>query len=138
MAIQAAYLKITRRQAVVKLTGTGQYTIDLANLVHTSASTGLVATTQSFTRANCICTISDIAYDISAAQSNVTRGSNIIWAMTPGPGAFNFTQNIGVALDQDANANVIINIAGSSDGSVILQFSKGLGFNDVDLQNVGR
>jgi len=106
--------------------------------VHTSASTGLVATTQSFTRANCICTISDIAYDISAAQSNVTRGSNIIWAMTPGPGAFNFTQNIGVALDQDANANVIINIAGSSDGAVILQFSKGLGFNDVDLQNVGR
>jgi len=138
MPIQAAYLKITRRQAVVKLTGTGQYTIDLANLVHTSASTGLVPTTQTFTRANCICTISDIAYDIATAQSNVTRGSNIIWAMTPGPGAFNFTQNIGVALDQDANANVIINIAGSTDGSVILQFSKGLGFNDVDLQNVGR
>ena len=138
MAIQAAYLKITRRQAVVKLTGTGAYTIDLANLIHTSASTGLVATTQSFTRANCVCTISDIAYDVSAAQSNVTRGSNIIWAMTPGPGAFNFTQNIGVALDQDANAHVVINIAGTSEGTVLLQFSKGLGFNDVDLQNIGR
>ena len=138
MAIQAAYLKITRRQAVVKLTGTGVYTIDLANLVHTSASSGLVATTQTFSSANCVCTISDIAYDVTTAGSNITRGSNVIWAMTPGPALYNFTQNMGVALDQDANANVVINIAGTLEGTVIIQFSKGLGFNDVDLQNIGR
>ena len=138
MAIQAAYLKITRRQAVVKLTGTGQYTINLANLVHSSNIAGLVNTTQTFSSANCVCTISDIAYDVTTAGSNITRGSNVIWAMTPGPGAYNFTQNMGVALDQDANANVVVNIAGTLDGTVLIQFSKGLGFNDVDLQNIGR
>lgn len=138
MAIQAAYLKITRRQAVVKLTGTGQYTIDLSNLIHSSNISGLVNTTQTFTRANCVCTISDIAYDVTTAASNITRGSNVIWAMTPGPASYNFTQNMGVALDQDANANVVVNIAGTLDGTVLIQFSKGLGFNDVDLQNIGR
>jgi hypothetical protein len=69
---------------------------------------------------------------------NITRGSNVIWAMTPGPASYNFTQNMGVALDQDANANVVVNIAGTLEGTVLIQFSKGLGFNDVDLQNIGR
>jgi hypothetical protein len=57
--------------------------------------------------------------------------------MNPGVGSYNFTQDIGVALDQDANANVVVNLSSTgANSSVLIGFTKGTGYNDPDLQNL--
>lgn len=119
-------LKKTRRQAAVKVTGTGSATIELADVAYAD---------QSVTSANAVLTISDIAYDVGNS-ANVSRNGNLVLALNAGQGELNLTDSIGVVLDEKANCNVIVNL-GAIEGTIILQFTKGEGFNDPDRQNQG-
>ena len=140
MAITKSILKNTKRQAVVKLVGTGTATVDIYELAYVGANTLATGSAirlhdQSVTPANVQLTITDLFYDVSNT-ANIVRNGNVIWAMSAGHGTYNFTQEIGVALDQDANANVIVNLSTTSaNSSVIIGFTKGTGYNDLDLQN---
>jgi len=141
MAVTKTILKNTKRQAVVKLVGTGQATVDIyelkyvgPNTIATGSSTMLHE--QTVVPANVVLTITDLFYDCSTT-ANITRNGNVIWAMNAGTGTFNFTQEIGVALDQDANANVVVNLSSTgANSSVLIGFTKGAGYNDPDLQNL--
>ena len=121
-------LKNTRRQAAVKITGTGQANVFLANILYP----GQYANNQ--TQGNVLWPITDIAYDVGNAGS-INRNSNIIFAMNAGQNYIGFTKDIGVSLIDDANANVNVNL-GAASGTVILQFSKESGFVDPDRQNL--
>ena len=119
-------LKNTRRQAAVKITGTGQANVFLANILYP----GQFANNQS--QGNVLWPITDIAYDVGNAAS-VNRNGNIIIAMNVGQNYIGFTKDMGVSLIDDANANVNVNM-GAASGTVILQFSKESGFVDPDRQ----
>ena len=119
-------LKNTRRQAAVKITGTGQANVFLANILYP----GQFANNQS--QGNVLWPITDITYDVGNAAS-VNRNSNIIIAMNVGQNYIGFTKDMGVSLIDDANANVNVNL-GAASGTVILQFSKESGFVDPDRQ----
>jgi hypothetical protein len=119
-------LKKTRRQAAVKVTGTGSVTIELADLAYAD---------QSVTPANVVLTVSDIFYDVGNS-ANVKRNGNILYSMNAGQSTVSLSRDIGVVLDEQANANVIVNV-GAAEGTVILLFSKGTGYNDPDRQNQG-
>ena len=56
--------------------------------------------------------------------------------MSAGQNEFNFTDNIGVVLNEKANANVVVNL-GAAEGTMIIQFTKGDGYNDPNRQNQG-
>lgn len=126
MATQKIILKNTRRQAAVKVTGTGQATIDIYELAYPD---------QTITTANLQLTITDIYYDVSTT-SNIIRNSNVVWAMNSA-GDLRFAQEIGVSLNHDANANVVVNLGGTVNSAVVIQFSKGEGYNDPNRQNQG-
>jgi len=140
MPVTKTILKNTKRQAVVKLVGTGEATISIYELAYVGANTLATGSSirlhdQSVTPANVQLTITDLFYDVSAA-ANIVRNGNVIWAMNPGQGTYNFTQEIGVALDQDANANVVVNLSTTNaNSSIVIGFTKGTGYNDIDLQN---
>lgn len=120
-------LKNTRRQAAVKVSGTGSATIDVASLAYSD---------QTVTTANLELMLTDASF-MTLANGNVTRNSNVILVMPAGSAdTFNFTSDIGVNLNESANANVVVNL-GASEGVVILQFSKGAGYNDPNRQNQG-
>lgn len=124
-------LKNTRRQAAVKVTGTGSATIDIHELRYLGANSQIDA--QSVTPANVQLTITDVAFT-TLANGNITRNGNLILVL-PAGGAdqFTFTNDFGVALDEQANSNVVVNL-GASEGVCIIQFTKGSGYNDRDLQ----
>jgi hypothetical protein len=127
-------LKITKRQAAVKVSGTGSATISIYDLAHPGPNA--ITDTQVVTPANVQLMVTDIAYSTTAA-GNITRNSNVIWVMNQSSeGEYNFTEKMGVNLNESANANVVVNLGGT-EGVCIIQFSKGAGYNDRDLQNQG-
>jgi hypothetical protein len=119
-------LKVTARQAAFAVVGSGTATISAYDMVHSR---------QTLDVANAIFTISDIAYDVNNA-ANITRGGNLIFACSAGQNELNLTDSIGVVLNDKASSNVTVNL-GASEGTIIIQFSKGEGFNDPDRQNQG-
>ena len=120
-------LKKTRRQAAVKVHGTGSATISIYDLAYAD---------QTITTANLELMITDAAFMTNTA-GNVTRNGNLILVLPSGSAdTFNFTADIGVNLNEQANSNVVVNL-GASEGVCILQFSKGAGYNDPDRQNQG-
>lgn len=121
-------LKVSARQAAFAVVGTGTATIYPGNLVHSRQ-------TLSANLANVEFTISDIAYDVGNA-ANITRGGNLVFACNAGQGELNLTDSIGCVLDDQSNANVVINL-GAAEGFMVVQFTKGLGFIDPDRQNQG-
>lgn len=122
-------LKKTRRQAAVKITGTGLANVTYTDIAYSDQTIPLN------TAGNLIWTISDIAYDVGNS-ANIKRNGNLVFAMNGGSGEFNLTDDMGVVLDENANANVTVNL-GAIEGTIIIQFSKGIGFNDPDRQNQG-
>jgi len=122
-------LKKTRRQAAVKITGTGLANVTYTDIAYADQTIPLNSA------GNLIWTISDIAYDVGNS-ANIKRGGNLVFAMNLGSGEFNLTDDMGVALDENAHSNVTVNL-GAVEGTVIIQFSKGIGFNDPDRQNQG-
>jgi hypothetical protein len=53
--------------------------------------------------------------------------------MSAGQGTVSLSRDLGVVLDEQAHANVTIH-TGTGNSSVILQFTKGEGFNDPNRQ----
>lgn len=119
-------LKVAARQAAVAVVGTGNATISVYDLIHTR---------QTIDAPNVILTISDIAYDVGNA-ANIKRDGNLVFACNAGSGEFNLTDSIGVVLDDKSSANIEVNL-GAAEGTMIIQFSKGSGYNDPDRQNQG-
>lgn len=119
-------LKNTRRQAAVVVSGTGSATINIYELAYPD---------QTITTANLQLTITDLIYDVQSA-STIMRNGNLIFTMGIGSGEFNLSDSLGVVLNEKANANVEVNL-GASNGTVILQFTKGDGYNDPNRQNQG-
>lgn len=122
----ARILKVAARQAAVAVVGTGSATISIYDLIHSR---------QTIDAANVVLTISDIAYDVGNA-ANIKRGGNLIFACSAGSGEHNLTDNIGVVLNDKANANVVVDL-GAAEGTMIIQFTKGDGYLDPDRQNQG-
>jgi len=114
-------LKNSRRQAAVKITGTGYGNVSWSDIKYAD---------QTYSTANASWPITDIVYDVGNA-ANVTRNSNIVFSMNAGQNYVGFTKDLGVSLDEQGNANVVVNL-GTTQGTVILQFSKTAGFNDPD------
>ena len=126
-------LKITKRQAAVAILGTGNATISIYELAHPGPNA--TTDTQVVTPANVSLTISDISYDVGNS-ANIKRGGNLIFACSAGSGEHNLTDSLGVVLNDQANANVEVNL-GAIEGTMIIQFTKGAGYNDRNLQNQG-
>lgn len=116
--------KITRTQAVVKITGTGSTTIDTAELAYHD---------QTVDRDNVSLTITGIVYNVGSA-ANVVRNSNVVFSMASSTyDEYQFSQSGGYSLNEEANANVIVNL-GANESSVVLQFSKEAGYIDPNRQ----
>lgn len=126
-------LKITKRQAAVAIVGTGNATISIFELAHPGPNA--ITDTQVVTPANVQLTISDICYDVGNA-ANIRRGGNLVFACSAGTGDHTLTDSYGVVLDDQANANVLVDL-GAAEGFMIIQFTKGSGYNDRNLQNQG-
>ena len=123
MAVDKYITKKTRRQAAVILNGNGQTTISIQELATSE---------QTLDVANLKLTISDIYYQ-TAAAANIVRGSNVILNLVAGYDTVKFSEDFGFVLDRNANANVVVNL-GSGENTLILQFSKGEGYNEPDRQ----
>jgi hypothetical protein len=119
-------LKVTARQAAVAVVGTGTATISVYDLIHTR---------QTIDAANVVLTISDIAYDVGNS-ANIKRGGNLVFAASTGSGEHNYTDNMGLVLNDKQSSNVDVNL-GAVEGTMVIQFTKGDGYLDPDRQNQG-
>ena len=128
MAIFKYILKNTRRQAAAKVVAN-----DANSAIITYTDIKYADQTIPLTSAgNLIWTISDIVYDV-ASYANIVRNGNVVFTMSTGQGSVSLSRDLGVVLDEQANANVTIH-TGSGNSTVIVQFTKGSGFNDPDRQ----
>jgi hypothetical protein len=128
MGIAKYILKNTRRQAAAKVVSdaVNSITITYTDIKYADQTIPLTSS------GNLIWTISDIVYDV-ANFANITRNGNTVFTMSAGQGTVSLSRDLGVVLDEQAHANVTIH-TGTGNSSVILQFSKGSGFNDPDRQ----
>lgn len=125
MAVDKYILKKSQRQAAVILNGSGQSTISVQELA---------TAIQTVDVANLKLTISDIYYQ-TAAAGNIVRGSNVILNLVAGYDTVKFSEDFGFVLDRNSNANVVVNL-GAGENSVVLQFSKGEGYNEPNRQTL--
>ena len=121
-------LKNTRRQAAVKIVSDGQ----LSNTITYTDIKYADQTIPLNTAGNLFWTISDITYDVQTS-AQIIRNGNIVFTMSAGQGTISLSRDLGVVLDEQAHANVTIQ-TGTGNSSVIVQFTKGSGFNDPDRQ----
>jgi hypothetical protein len=131
MPISKYILKKTRRQAAAKVVGTDANTITITYTDVQYADQTIPLTSAG----NLFWTITDVVYDVQSSAT-IVRNGNVVFTMSAGQGSVNLTRDLGVVLDEQAHANVVIN-TGTGNSSVIVQFSKGSGFNDPDRQNQG-
>jgi hypothetical protein len=122
----AYILKNTRRQAAVKITGTGTANVNLWDVAYSD---------QTVVPANVILAITDVYYDV-ANSANIKRNANLVLSVNAGTQMCAFSHTFGVALDEQANANVLVNL-GAVEGTMVIQFSKTAGYNDPNRQNQG-
>ena len=128
MAIFKYILKNTRRQAAAKVVAN-----DANSVIITYTDIKYADQTIPLTSAgNLVWTISDIVYDV-ANFANIVRNGNVVFTMSAGQGTVSLSRDLGVVLDEQAHANVTIH-TGTGNSSVILQFTKGEGFNDPNRQ----
>jgi len=128
MAISKYILKKSRRQAAVKIVSTDANTINITYADVKYAD----QTIPNATAGNLFWPITDILYDVPAPAS-IVRGGNLVFSMSAGQESLSFTRDLGVALDEQAHANVTIN-TGAGNSSIIVVFTKGEGFNDPNRQ----
>ena len=128
MAIFKYILKKTRRQAAAKVVAN-----DANSSIITYTDVKYADQTIPLTTAgNLFWTITDITYDVQTS-AQIVRNGNIVFTMSAGQGTISLSRDLGVVLDEQAHANVTIQ-TGTGNSSVILQFTKGSGFNDPDRQ----
>lgn len=123
MPVDKYITKNALRQAVVTLNGSGQANISMQELA---------TAIQTIDVANAQLTITGIFYQ-TASSANIIRGSNVILNLVAGYGTVKFAEDFGYSLDRNSNANVTVNL-GSGDNSIILQFTKGVGYNEPNRQ----
>jgi len=130
MAIFKYILKNTRRQAAAKVVSNDANSaiITYTDIKYADQSIPLTSA------GNLVWTISDITYDVSTS-AQIVRNGNIVFTMSAGQGTISLSRDLGVVLDEQAHANVTIQ-TGTGNSSVIVQFTKGSGFNDPDRQNL--
>jgi hypothetical protein len=128
MAIFKYILKNTRRQAAAKVVANDANSaiITYTDIKYADQSIPLTSA------GNLFWTISDITYDVSTS-AQIVRNGNIVFTMSAGQGTISFSRDLGVVLDEQAHANVTIQ-TGTGNSSVVVQFTKGSGFNDPDRQ----
>lgn len=128
MATNKYILKNTRRQAAAKVVsdGIGNTTITYTDVKYGDQTIPLASS------GNLFWTISDIAYDVTSF-ANIVRNGNVVFTMSAGQGSVSLSRDLGVVLDEQAHANVTIH-TGTGNSTVIVQFTKGSGFNDPDRQ----
>ena len=128
MAIFKYILKNTRRQAAAKVVANDANSaiITYTDIKYADQSIPLTSA------GNLFWTISDITYDVQTS-AQIVRNGNIVFTMSAGQGSVSLSRDLGVVLDEQAHANVTIQ-TGTGNSSVILQFTKGSGFNDPDRQ----
>jgi hypothetical protein len=128
MGISKYILKNTRRQAAAKVVSdaVNNITITYTDVKYADQSIPLTST------GNLIWTISDIVYDVTNF-ANIVRNGNVVFTMSTGQGTVSLSRDLGIVLDEQANANVTIH-TGAGNSTVIVQFTKGSGFNDPDRQ----
>ena len=128
MGIAKHILKNTRRQAAAKVVSdaVNNITITYTDVKYADQSIPLTSA------GNLIWTISDIVYDV-ASFANIIRNGNVVFTMSAGQGSVSLSRDLGVVLDEQAHANVTIH-TGAGNSTVIVQFTKGSGFNDPDRQ----
>jgi len=128
MAISKYILKNTRRQAAAKVVAN-----DANSVIITYTDIKYADQTIPLNSAgNLFWTISDIAYDVQTS-AQIVRNGNIVFTMSAGQGSISLSRDLGVVFDEQAHANVTIQ-SGTGNSSVIVQFTKGSGFNDPDRQ----
>lgn len=121
-------LKKARRQAAVAVQGTSTATVDIYELAYAD---------QTVDAANVELTITDVAFAMKG-DGGIYRGGNLILSLPAGAvGEFNFTEKIGVVLNDKANANVVVDCGSTANSTIIIQFTKGAGYNDPNRQNQG-
>lgn len=123
MATTVKTLKVTRRQAAFKISGTGLGNVSIYDALYSD---------QTIDVPNVKLNISDLAYDV-ANSTSISRNGNVVFNMNAGQSEFNFAEKMGINLNEDSNANVQVNL-GASPGTVIIQFSKEAGYTDPDRQ----
>ncbi len=129
---EAVVLKKTRRQAVVKATGTGTFHANLVSLLVNVNANSTATVQQTFNAPIAECTINDIIFTVNGTAT-VTRGGTTVLTLTEGQSDFEFSQKYGFVLNEQANANIQINF-GSNTGTIIIGLTKGPGFEEPDLQ----
>ena len=128
MAISKYILKNTRRQAAAKVVAN-----DANSVIITYTDIKYADQTIPLTSAgNLFWTVTDITYDVQTS-AQIIRNGNIVFTMSAGQGSVSLSRDLGVVLDEQAHANVTIQ-TGTGNSSVIVQFTKGSGFNDPDRQ----
>jgi hypothetical protein len=128
MGIAKYILKNTRRQAAAKVVSDAVNSIIITYTDIKYADQTIPLTTTG----NLVWTISDIVYDV-ANFANITRNGNTVFTMSAGQGTVSLSRDLGVVLDEQAHANVTIH-TGAGNSTVIVQFTKGEGFNDPNRQ----
>jgi len=128
MAIFKYILKNTRRQAAAKVVANDANSVIITYTDIKYADQTIPLTTAG----NLFWTISDITYDVQTS-AQILRNGNIVFTMSAGQGSVSLSRDLGVVFDEQAHANVTIQ-SGTGNSSVILQFTKGSGFNDPDRQ----
>ena len=130
MGIAKHILKNTRRQAAAKVVSdaVNNITITYTDIKYADQTIPLTSA------GNLIWTISDIVYDVTS-YANIVRNGNVVFTMSAGQGTVSLSRDLGVVLDEQAHANVTVH-TGTGNSTVILQFTKGAGFNDPDRQNL--
>jgi hypothetical protein len=128
MAISKYILKNSRRQAAAKVVANDANSVIITYTDIKYADQTIPLTTAG----NLFWTISDITYDVQTS-AQIIRNGNIVFTMSAGQGTISFSRDLGVVLDEQAHANVTVQ-TGTGNSSVVVQFTKGSGFNDPDRQ----
>jgi hypothetical protein len=128
MGISKYILKNTRRQAAAKVVANDANSVIITYTDIKYADQSIPLTSAG----NLFWTISDITYDVSTS-AQIVRNGNIVFTMSAGQGTISFSRDLGVVLDEQAHANVTIQ-TGTGNSSIVVQFTKGSGFNDPDRQ----
>lgn len=119
-------LKKVRQQAVVQYVGSGSTTIDLADLALPD---------ETFDRANSKVTLAHVHFHFASNGTIARASGNTVLEFAAGAmDNWDLAGQGGFVLNQDANANVVINM-GASAGTVICTLHKSAGYAEPDNQS---
>lgn len=117
-------LKTVPQQAVVRVLGPGSVNINLADLKTAQ---------QTFDGPNAKVNLNSIAFSVTGTVVIQRNGANV-FKLTDGQETFQFAQMGGYVIDDNSNANVVVNFLGTADGTVVMGLSKLGGYIDPDQQ----